>query len=677
MCRILVWGILTLLGLSLNTSHAQEVSFNQQFYEAERLMQEENYSKATPIFEKLLSKDPENGNLQFKLGYCYLNSSVDKAKALDILEKAVTKKSKKYNPENPKEKAAPYETDFFLAQAQFHNQKFINADKLFNDFKAKMKPYLDESFLAEIDKFINWNNNAAKLVSSPIDVKKIHLPEGINTSAIEYAPVLSGDENTLIFTSNRSGGGDLNLENSDDLYIVKKDDEKWGMPKRMTDVINTSGHEASASLSFDGLTLIIYINDNGNGELYKSQFDGENWSKPEPLSDLINSPNQETHGSFSPDNNDIYFTSDRPDGYGGLDIYMSRKLPNGQWGMPVNLGPEINTPFDEETPFMHPNNKRLYFSSGGHNSMGGLDIFVAQRNENETWTKPENIGYPINSTSDDVCFSVSADGMRGYYSSFNEESLGETDLFMIEMPGEDHTNLMVYIGFAKNGDNEVIANADITAFDEATGEMVGVYTPNKRTGKFVLAAPKGMLIRLTIEAKGYAPIEKLIKIGENNTPEKQSTEFSITNIELESLSVQEDTKTETSIEENILMPYDSYETDLQAYTKVIELLEQNDKGQIQLTGHTDSKGPAWYNDRLSIKRATFVQQYLMNNGISKRRISIKGKGESMPIAKNSINGEDSPEGRAFNRRVSIKLLNIDAKLYKLTPLEIPEQLIEK
>lgn len=672
MFRMSTWFVFACIFSFGISSHAQNVNFNQRFHQVERLIENENFTAASSLLEKLLSENPDNANLQFKLGYCYLNSSVDKKKALNLLTTAAKNKSKKYQYENPKEINAPYEIDFFLAQAFFHNHRFVEADKLFNSFKTEIKPFADDDLLAEIDLFILWNNNAARLASSPLAVKMVHLPEGINTPAIEYAPVLSGDEQTLIFTSSRSNNTDI--DDSDDLFIVQKEEKSWGTPVRMADIINTSGHEASASLSFDGLTLIIYVNDNGNGNLYQSRFDGQDWGMPELMGDLINSPSQETHGCFSPDNNEFYFTSDRPEGFGGLDIYMVRKLPNGQWGMPVNLGSEINTPYDEETPFMHPDNNRLYFSSQGHQSMGGHDIFVSQRNNEGTWKTPTNIGYPINSTTDDVCFSVSADGKRGYYCSFNEQSFGETDLFMIEMPGEDHTNLMVYSGFAKNELGEVIPNADITAYDEKTGELFGVYTPNYKTGKFVLAAPSGMRIRLTIEAKGYETIEKHIEIGANVQQNAPNTEFSTKEMQLESLSMRAIPIQKIAIDADIFMPYDSYETTQEAYMPLKELLVSQQLGRVTLIGHTDAKGPAWYNNALSLKRAQHVRKNLIANGVDKSRITVKAMGETSPKAKNIVDGCDSPEGRAFNRRVSVIITDIDESFYSIKHTNIPTHL---
>ncbi|ALO15851.1 Root adhesin [Salinivirga cyanobacteriivorans] len=663
--RTLTIIFITFLSFSLL---AQEKSFENQFLTAESFIQEQNFAKALEILKPLINKQPKNANLHFKVGFCYLQSSYQKKQAISHLKKAAANTTEAYDPENPEETSAPLETPVFLARALYHNHEFDKADSIYKQFKTSVADLANEAYLQELNRLIELNQNAKNILNNPIDVEISQFRQGINTPAIEYAPVISGDEQTLIFTSNRKSNEVTDINHSDDLYIThKNDDEKWSAPEKMTNV-STPYNEASTSLSFDGNTLVIYMNDDGDGELYQSQWDGNKWSTPEIMPDPINSPELETHGCFSPDMTEFFYASSRPGGYGGLDIYVTRKLPTGIWGAAENLGPEINTPENEDSPFIHPDNKRLYFSSAGHKTMGGLDIFVTSRQNTNDWNKVQNIGYPINSTADDVCFSVSADGKRGYYASFNEKSLGETDLFMILMPGEDHTPLMVYVGYAKNKAGEVIKGAEITAFNDRTGEMFGTYTPNQRTGKFVLAAEEGTKLQLLIEADGYKSIERTITI--KNTDENENTlitqEVPMKDIELENV---------WKIPENIFMPFDSFETDMSAYGQLVAFLQQNTAVNVKLTGHTDAKGPDWYNKKLGLKRARFVKNYLTEKNINPSRIATASMGEKAPIARNEMNGKDAPEGRKFNRRVAIELLNANPELFELEETSIPGKLI--
>ena len=241
---------------------------------------------------------------------------------------------------------------------------------------------------------------------------------------------------------------------------------------------------------------------------------------------------------------------------------------------------------------------------------------------------------------------------------------------MILMPGEDHTPLMVYVGYAKNEDGEVIKGAEITAFDEETGEMFGTYTPNPRTGKFVLAGEEGTKLQLLIEADGYKPIERNIVITD---PEKQNKDNMIAEVAMEDIEMQN----AWVIPVNIFMPFDSFKTDMEAYGQLVEFLQQNNSIDVKLIGHTDAKGPEWYNQKLGRQRAEFVKKHLIHNNIHSTRIETISKGESDPLAKNTLNGEDAPEGRKFNRRVEVKLLNADSKVFEIKATDIPQKLLIK
>lgn len=661
--RAILLSLLFIITLSLFAENRQD-DFKEQFLLAEAYIQEMEFTRAAGILEKLIEQNPDNANLQFKLGFCYLKSNLHKKEAISYLEKAAKKTSPDYDPEDINEKSAPYETPFFLAQACYHNHQFDRAKELFESFRNSLGSEVEPEIMDEILRMIQINENAKKLVSKPLKIKINALPEGINTPSIEYAPVISGDETTLIFTSNRITEGTASINDPDDIYIVSKENDVWGAPKKLEEV-NLPLNESTSSLSFDGNTLVLYVNTDGDGNLFESKRSGDSWSEPEEMPFPINGPDLETNGCYSPDKSAFYFTSNRPEGFGGLDIYVTRKMPNGVWSAAQNLGPNINTPYDEETPFIHPDNERLFFSSAGHNSMGGLDVFVAKMNAQKEWEKPENIGYPINSTNDDVGFTVSVDGRRGYYASYNDKSLGETDLFMIDMPDQVYTNLMVFSGYARDDEGNIIEGAEITAYDMETGEMFGVYAPNPRTGKFIIAAEQGQQLELVFEAKGYESFKRNIIVG---TKEKNKLVPEV---------AMEDAKLTVlyNIPDIILMPFDAYKIDMSAFNQLPEFLESFTDVNIKLTGHTDAKGPASYNKILGKKRARFVSDFLVENGIKKERITILSKGEAEPIAKNEINGKDSPEGRHFNRRVEIQLINAPQDKYTINKTPIPIELI--
>jgi Tol biopolymer transport system component len=248
------------------------------------------------------------------------------------------------------------------------------------------------------------------------------------------------------------------------------------------------------------------------GSLFISRKTFDGWSEPRPLPAPVNSGFNETHASFAPDGNTIYFSSERPGGHGGKDIYYSNRLPDGTWGKPINPGKNINTEWDEEGPFIHPDNKTLYFSSSGHNSMGGYDIFKSTKAD-DGWTKAENIGYPVNSGDDDVFYVPTPNGQRVYFSSRKEGTLGQSDLFLFHFPKNSQRYLAVVSSHVFNSENQPAGNAIIFVTNKTTKEMTGTYRVNPATGKFVAIIPACEKYELTIECKGQKPHSQTFELG--------------------------------------------------------------------------------------------------------------------------------------------------------------------
>ena len=331
--------------------------------------------------------------------------------------------------------------------------------------------------------------------------------DSINTPFPEYSPVLSADEKTLIFTSRRPGstGGDKTIEDQfyEDIYIsYRKPDSTWTMPVSISPNINTITHEASVGLTADAQTLLIYKDING-GDIYSSSLDGEQWTTPQPLGSNVNTSSWETSACLTPDGNTLYFVSNRKGGLGGRDIWKCVKLPNGKWSLAVNLGAPINTPYDEESPFIHPSGNLLFFSSKGHNTIGGFDIFFSNLGD-KGWEEPLNIGYPINTTEDDIFYVTSPDGRRGYYSSAaRAEGYGEKDIYMISIPTRKEEPLVLIRGYikAKIGE-ELPANLEIVATNNESGTIVGTYRPLMRDGSFTIIIPPGSNYTLSYQNDG-------------------------------------------------------------------------------------------------------------------------------------------------------------------------------
>lgn len=494
-------------------------SFNQKFLEANTLMEENTYNVALPIWLELSLEEPNNCNVNYKIGVCYIHSANEKKKSLDYLVKASENTTSNYDPFSSSEEKAPVETFFYLAKAYHLNYELDKAIETYNTFKTKIskKHYLFD----EVDHHIQQCNYAKEAVANPANVIVNNLGAHINTEYPEYSPVLSLDESTIYFTSRRLRNDSSNYFIKDlndgmhyeDIYVSYDIDGVWSEPELLN--INTEEHEATVNISADGQTLFIYKDDNGNGNLYSSSLVNDEWTTPVLLGSDINLESHETHVAISPDNNILLFVSDRKGGLGGQDIYLCKRLPTGDWAKAQNLGDSINTPYDEDGIFFHPDGKTIYFSSEGHKSIGGFDIFSSEYNEaTQTWSKPTNLGYPVNSTDDDVFFVTSADGKRGYYSSFQEKGFGEKDIYMISMTdAEEKAVTLLTVVMKVFGEERLPDDAEVVITDNATGDLVGRYKPRRRKkqqdGVFTIILDPGVDYHITYSALQYTKEEDL------------------------------------------------------------------------------------------------------------------------------------------------------------------------
>lgn len=529
-----------LLIIVYNCSFAQNADYREHFTQGNYLILEENYPLALEYFLKAYQIDSTNANINYKIGFCYLQLGNEKYKALPYLEKAVTNVSHNYADMEPREKKAPEDTYYQLGIAYRLAYRFDESNTYFNKFK-EIVGTKNKQLSSQLEKEISTNLNALEFKNDTA-ITIINLGDSINSAYPEYSPVISADESTLIFTSRRPGstGGDKTYDNQfyeDIYYSLKRSDGNWSAPKSIGTSINTSGSEANLSLSADGQMLFVYEGING-GDIYYSTLEGETWSSLIPFT-IVNSKFWETHATLSVDGNTIYFVSDRKEGsLGGRDIWRCVKLPNGKWSLPYNLGPAINTPYDEDAPFIHPDGVTLFFSSKGHKNIGGFDIFKSTKNEDEKWSQPENLKPPINTPDDDIFYVQSADGKRGYFSSIRPNGFGEKDIYMINFAQaivEPLTILKGYLTF--DGGSAVPANVKIIATDMATGLTVQDVKPNSITGKYLMILNSGPVTKtysISYEAEGYQPMNETIEIPANSSFQEIEKELQLRSINFES-----------------------------------------------------------------------------------------------------------------------------------------------
>lgn len=475
----------------------KEASFEEKFEAANMLMEDQLYAYAVDVLLSLVEEQPNNANVNYKLGYCLLHISNRRAEALPYLKKAENGISKKYNPFSPFEKAAPFETHFYLARAYHLNEKLDDAIQNFEGFLEDVKP--KHVLYAQAELYIKQCNVAKQEMADPKEQKIWNVGEEINGPDEDFSPVVTLDEGAMYFTSRRLRPDSSNIKDFspqdgmhyEDVYVSYYDfkGDKWGTPEVITTISSPKSNQATISVSSDGQQLFIYKDMNGNGQIYVAQNEGETFGTPESLGDMVNTEYWETHATLSADGKTLYFVSDRPGGLGGRDIYRCKKLPNGQWSEALNLGAPINTPYDEESPFIHPFGDILYYSSNGENSIGGFDIYFAEESTddlgNVSWTNPQNMGYPLNTVDDDVFFTTNARGDQGYYSSAKKGGFGQKDIYTVSFKSvkDKFAILKGYIDPGVSG--KLPEGIVIFVYDLTTGEDPLKYQPIVRNGSYI------------------------------------------------------------------------------------------------------------------------------------------------------------------------------------------------
>ncbi|MFN6946787.1 MAG: OmpA family protein [Cytophagaceae bacterium] len=539
---------------------------------------------------------------------------------------------------------------FYLGRSLHLNHQFSEAILEYQKYYTLLKG-AEKSRKAEIERLIKNCENGIELMFYPMEVEIKNAGPSVNSKFPDYNPVISADEKSLIFTSRRdnSTGGLLDPEDGlfhEDIYISHKQENAWSDPVSISSKINTESHDACIGLSADGQQMLIYKATSNGGDIFISSLKGDQWTAPKNLGSNINTPGWESSGSISADNNVLFFTSDKKGGVGGTDIYMSRRQTNGDFGPAKLLGPQINTPEDELSPFIHADGKTLYFSSRGHNSMGGFDIFSVQINleTGEILSDPENIGYPINTADDDVYFVWSADNSRAYFSSFREEGFGEKDIYMLER-NIAFAPLVVWMGTVHDAITREPIEAQIVVTDNVTKQVIGVYTPNSSTGRYTVILPAGRNYGIAVDAEGYTFYSKNINIPDLDTYQEIK----------DSITLNPLIKGSSIVLRNVF--FDVNKSDLRGESEVeldrlYTMLSKNlTIKRVEIGGHTDSDGNKALNIKLSENRAKSVYDYLVSKGISKERLIFKGYGDTKPMVPN-----DTPENKQLNRRTEIVII---------------------
>jgi len=472
-----------------------------------------DFIKAYESFDKLHARYPKELDYQFKLGICCLSYPEKKERAIEVFQDMVTKYKTK-------------EAEFYLARAYHANYKFDEALGVLRPLAASImdsKKKEEKSMYDDVKVIISNCENGKIFFKNQLNSVVTNLGGPINSKELEAAPVITADESMMIFTyqGKKSTGGKVNTslepdpkgEYTSDIYMsIKVNDSTWGTPNPVT-ALNTKGNDAAIALSPDGLTLFTFLSTNENeGDIMVSRLQGSEFSPPIPLNSNINTPEYwEGSCSISADGKYLFFSSERPTGLGGRDLYVSEWIDE-DWGPAVNLGPKINTPLDEDAPFIHPDGVSLFFSSKGHMSIGDYDIMFATKTD-EGWSEPKSMGMPLNTTEDDRFYVINSKGDKGYFSSdrATSDSRGGKDVYVVK-PGVIGERLVVglFKGTVYGDDKPIEARIDLVKY--ANKESIGPFYSNKTTGKYLITVKPGSNYRIKVFADGYEPIEEDINI---------------------------------------------------------------------------------------------------------------------------------------------------------------------
>lgn len=491
-------------------------------------------------------------------------------------------------------------------------------------------------------------------LAHPVPFEPKNLGATVNSQYDEYLPSLTVDNKTLVFTRRfpRTANTTANTKEEEDLYMCTWNNGNWGKAVRMPDPVNSTDNEGAQCISQDG-RIMFYTACNrpdggGRCDLYMCVNKGGNWSKPRNLGPDVNSGAWESNPTFSIDGKTLYFVSNRKGGQGGMDIWKT-VFENGRWSEPVNLGPEVNSEWDEMSPFIHFDDRTLYFASNRPAGMGGLDLFKATRQDDGSWSQPVNLGYPINTEGDESGLIVSAEARTAIYSSNRQRGIGRQDLYSFDLPVAVRPTVTIcFQGTVTNAKTGQPVGADIRMTDIRNGVTVANTTSDGKSGTYTVSLPADGKYAFHVSAEGYL-MHSQNEVWNREEQQNSSWEPLTVDIALHPIA-----SGERIALNNVFFETGKWEIlSESAYElgKVVELLNQNPKLRVELGGHTDNVGKPEANQRLSEQRAKAVYEYLISKGIAAERLSYKGYGETQPVADNG-----TEEGRAKNRRTEMKVM---------------------
>ncbi len=475
--------LLTLIIFPVAASAQSTKELKEIFAQAESYYLYEEYDLANQLY--IIMENPENLSLSYKIGTCYLNIPDEKEKAIPYLEAAVKNAVYDAKAGSFKERRAPLDAYFYLGKAYMVNnqlEKGLSTLQTFANLARDLEGKGKMENLEFVDQQMLACKNAIMFEENPVPLTKKTLGPGFSEGSMNENPAVSFDGNTIAYTERR---GLVNV-----ILFSKKVRGKWQNPVEITDQLNAGEDCSTCSLNENGTELFLYKTDMFDGNIYSSRYVDDKWTPIVKLNKNINTKFYESHAAVSADGKRLFFTSNRDGGEGGLDIYVSEKDAEGEWGVPVNLGKAVNTPYNEDNPFIIASDSALYFCSEGHNSMGGYDNFKSTKLGNE-WKKPESLGYPVNTTDDDKFFQPSNNGMTAYYSMKTDYK--KRDIFYLGLGGVDVNQIYEIAGNFRLNDTAFAAkkNYNIHIIGKTSGDTLYRSSPDKASGLYSISVAPG------------------------------------------------------------------------------------------------------------------------------------------------------------------------------------------
>jgi outer membrane protein OmpA-like peptidoglycan-associated protein/tetratricopeptide (TPR) repeat protein len=599
------------------------------FAQANQSLDDHMYDEAVELLQKAIDEDKK-----FVEAYALLGDVLRQER----LHKQAVDQYLKVIELNPEYNRAVY---FKIGDEELNIAKYADAEKHLQKYVTYPNLTAQNLYLAQ--KLIADCQFSIQAIAHPVPFKPVNLGPEINTADDEYLPVATADEAMLIFTRK--------IKNNEDFYKSAKANGKWQTAEYLSDQINTPQYnEGAESISQDGKYLFFTGCNRPDGlgrcDIYIAQKKGDDWGKPFDISPPVNTSGWESQPSISADGRTLYFVSNRKGGYGGYDIWKSTLTDKG-WGEPENLGPNINTQFDEQSPFIHPDDSTLYFCSNGWPGLGGKDLFMSRLGKDGKWGKPENLGYPINSNGDENGLSLTATGQYAFFSSNNLNGYGGYDIYTFELPPNLRPHVVTYVkGKVADVKTKQPLEAAVEIIDLQRDEPVYQDYSDPAQGSFLATLKAGKNYGLNISRSGYLFYSENFSLVGHQSKNPFNIDVLLEPIEVGNKVILNNIFFDTN-------KFDVKPESIAELQKLVEFLNLNPTVKIEISGHTDDVGNDALNQTLSENRAKAVYQYLITNKIPAARLVFKGYGKTQPIVPNT-----SDENRQRNRRTEFKIVAI-------------------